>query len=783
MHAPPGPVGTQAEARQRYEILGKVADGAVAEVFRAHDRARGVDVVLKILRSELTTDREVVGRFLDEARVCQKLEHPGVVRHLACDRLPDGRVYLVIEALDGADLASHLHRVGPLGPVDAVKLFVPLCAALEYVHQRGVVHRDLKPDNVFLEGGLTAFRPKLLDFGLAHFKGPKSVRTATGAIVASPEYTPPECIDGQRADALSDQYSLGVLFYECLTGSPPFVAANYGELLLKHLKEAPPRLPASAQVLEPIVMRCLAKAPADRYASVAEVGAALAACGEVISGRTLVSRPGQEKSGETQKPKWMGGEFGVYQTQSVLGQGSMGTVYLARHSKLGRQVALKVLRPEHSRNADLVQRFLQEARSVNAINHEHIVEIFDFAEDVGPNGEPRVYCVMELLAGASLSGLMRREPLSVARVLNISRQIASALAAAHKVGVVHRDIKPDNIFVTERSGVSDYVKVLDFGVAKLVVPLGDAPKVGTMAGQIIGTPAYMAPEQASGAGSDHRVDIYALGVVLYQLLSARLPFTGEVFGKLVVQIMTQAPPPLEPATPGGEPVPPALEALVMRLLAKEPGHRPQSMEEVERALMEVSNGTAPAPPPKLVAAEVPAFVKTPAPLPSMAATEIPALITTREPAFAPGRSKTPFVAAAAAAAVVALAGGGFWLTRAEPRPPPQSPAPLPSPAAVPPIPAKVNFELASVPPGAKVTRGDTGEEVGVTPCAFSLPRGDAPIAFAFELAGHERAVFELRPNRDFSIKPRLNPAKVAPSPKKELPKAKVSDESTVNPFE
>jgi serine/threonine-protein kinase len=748
----------QAAAKQRYELLGKIADGAVAEVFRARDRVLGCDVVLKIVRSELTGDRTVVGRFLDESRLCQKLEHKGVVRHLASDQLPDGRVYLVTEALDGTDLAAHLHLNGPLSVADAVRLFIPLCEALDYVHLLGVVHRDLKPDNVFLEGGLSAFSPKLLDFGLANFRGPKSVRTATGAIVASPEYTPPECIDGQRANARSDLYSLGVLLYECLTGAPPFVAGNYGELLLMHLNQAPPPLTGEAAVLNHVVQRCLAKAPADRFGSAAEVATALlSGPPEEVSGRTFVSRPGQKPTTLTGKAEGAGAEFGVYKTMSVLGQGAMGTVYLAKHTRLGRQVALKVLRPEHSRNGHLVQRFLQEARTVNAINHEHIVEIFDFAEDVGPTGEPRVYCVMELLAGAPLSELIRCEPLSVARVLNITRQIAAALSAAHKVGAVHRDVKPDNIFVTERSGVADYVKVLDFGVAKLVVPLADAPKVGTMDGQIIGTPAYMAPEQASGAGTDHLADVYAVGVVLYEMLSSRLPFTGEVFGKLVVQIMTQAPPPLPPKTPGGEPIPPALEALVMQLLAKEPSARPQSMDDVAHRLEAIVDGTAPVP----VKAEA---------LP------------------VPPRRSRGLVTAVAAVGLLAVAAAGYGLTRPAALPLPVvvpvavAPTPVPEPAK-PVLPATVSIELRSVPPGATVVRGDTGATVGVTPLAFQLPRGDLAVVLHFELAGRVPVEREVWPNRDFSIEVPLAEAPPPVTKKAAKTKAKVSVESTVNPYE
>ncbi|MFZ5468171.1 MAG: serine/threonine-protein kinase [Myxococcota bacterium] len=750
------------ESAPRYEVVRKLADGAVAEVFLSRDRGSGgAEVVLKVLRKELTTDPSVVGRFLDEAKICQTLEHAGVVRHLASGRLADGRVYLVNELLQGEDLGSYLRKNGPLAPADLVQLAVPLCEALDYVHQRGVVHRDLKPDNVFLPGGLRAFRPKLLDFGLANIQGPKSVKTATGVILASPEYTPPECIEGHKAGPYSDIYALGVLLFEALTGAPPFVASNYGELLLKHLNERPADLPETAAELQPVIHRCLAKRPQERFASASEVAAALTGVSEAPVGSTFISRPGTKSATAELHAEGAGELFGDYKTVRLLGEGAMGRVYLAKHTKIGRQVAIKVLLPEHARNSQLVQRFFQEARTVNEINHEHIVEIFDFKEEAGPNGEQRVYCVLELLTGASLSALARVEPLSVRRVARIGQQLCSALAAAHRVGVVHRDIKPDNIFITERSGVSDYVKVLDFGVAKLVVPLADAPKVGTMAGAIIGTPAYMAPEQASGAGTDFRADIYAVGVVLYELLTGRVPFEGEVFGKLVVQIMTKPPPPMGERTVGGEPIPKELEQWVMRCLSKEPQGRPPSMEALEQALASIAADASSTK--GVVASDVEVIER-------------------------PRRSKAPMVAVLGVLA--ALGGGGAFLVfnGAENRAPEPVAAPVEPNHPAPP--AQVQLTLDSKPEGARVLRSDTNEQVGLTPLRTHLDKSDQPLTFRLELDGYEVASREVTPSADTVLevvlaekpKPAAEVRRPPKRPKKQGPKKAVSDESTLDPF-
>ncbi len=294
-----------------------------------------------------------------------------------------------------------------------------------------------------------------------------------------------------------------------------------------------------------------------------------------------------------EEPAAIEGEtLGNYELVKLIGEGSMGRVFLARHTRLGRQVAVKVMRPEHLRHRGLIERFFQEARSVNQINHQHIVEVFDFVEELEGSGKIRAYCVMELLVGASLSELKQKEALPIARGIRIARQVCRALQAAHELGVVHRDVKPDNIFVTQREGQADFVKVLDFGVAKLTTPLGEDKVQRTVEGMIVGTPPYMAPEQAAGLSASFTADIYALGVVLYEMLSGRVPFACEAFGQLVVQIITQAPPPLPPLTPSGERIPSELKALVMRCLHKNPAKRPSSMAELDEALGDILEGRA-----------------------------------------------------------------------------------------------------------------------------------------------------------------------------------------------
>jgi eukaryotic-like serine/threonine-protein kinase len=449
-----------------------------------------------------------------------------------------------------------------------------------------------------------------MDTGLQLFRSKRSVAQPSSRVLVEPEYLSPERIRGNRGTATSDIYGLGVLMYELLTGKPPFTAADPAETRRLHLESEPARLPASCERLAPIVLRCLAKDPARRFPDVAEVRQALAWHAGDSSGPSTVQirTPGGERTAErAQAPEVdpAGEVLGSYELVKLLGQGGMGRVYQARHLKLDRMVAIKLLRPELSKDPSQLQRFFQEARAVNKVNHEHIVEVADFVEETPAEGG-RVYCVMELLVGRSLRDLARQDPVPLSRAINICRQVCDALEAAHQVGVVHRDIKPDNIFLIEKGGKPDFVKVLDFGVAKLKSAT-EADTVGfTRSGVVVGTPAYMAPEQALGESVGPGADIYALASVLYGLLMGHPPFDSTTIGVLVTRLVTQPAPPLLPKSIAGEPLPEGLRRLVERCLLKEPDQRPKSMAELSAALALFETGVE-----ELSTARLP--VATPAP--------------------------------------------------------------------------------------------------------------------------------------------------------------------------
>jgi serine/threonine protein kinase/TolA-binding protein len=279
------------------------------------------------------------------------------------------------------------------------------------------------------------------------------------------------------------------------------------------------------------------------------------------------------------EPDLIGAEIdGRYRVIELIGEGGMGKVYLAEHVEIGKRVALKVLHPSYSRMPDLVERFRREARAASKIGHPNIVDV----TDSGTTADGSVYFVMEYLEGVELGSVIEREgALDVARALKITGQICRALSAAHREGIIHRDLKPENIFLITRDGTADVVKVLDFGIAKTTEAEAARERRLTSPGMAMGTPEYMSPEQAAGRPADARCDVYALGAIMYEMVTGIPPYSGDNFMEILTKKATQDPPP--PHVVRSE-LAPAVSELVTASMARSPGDRPQTMEALEYEL-------------------------------------------------------------------------------------------------------------------------------------------------------------------------------------------------------
>ncbi|MFQ5793057.1 MAG: serine/threonine-protein kinase, partial [Acidobacteriota bacterium] len=266
---------------------------------------------------------------------------------------------------------------------------------------------------------------------------------------------------------------------------------------------------------------------------------------------------------------------GKYRIDGFIKRGGMGAVYRATHLMLDKPVAVKLINPELVTSADIVRRFQREARAASQLNHPNIVTV----HDLGQTEDGTLYIVMELVEGVSLKQLVKEEgPLQPERAVSFVRAIASALSLAHKNGVIHRDLKPQNIMICRDSEGVEGPKLLDFGIAKTFETEGPAL---TSTGMVLGTPQYMAPEQAKGASVDGRSDLYALGIILYEMLVGRVPFNDQSVPAVLVKQMSEPPRPPSQLRPE---LPPALESIVLQCLEKEPDARFGSAEELLRAL-------------------------------------------------------------------------------------------------------------------------------------------------------------------------------------------------------
>jgi serine/threonine-protein kinase len=399
-----------------------------------------------------------------------------------------------------------------------------------------------------------------------------------------------------------------------------------------------------------------------------------------------------------------------YKVLKELGEGGMGTVYLAEHTTIRKKLAIKVLSSEYCHKQDLVDRFLQEARAASMISQENVVEITDFGTT--PTGS--VFFVMEFLDGEDLSATIKREGAQPwARVQPIMLQICRALQAAHESGIIHRDMKPENCFRIKRGKSDDFIKVLDFGIAKVTTDDSEGKGL-TRTGMIFGTPEYMSPEQAQGAKPDYRVDIYALGVIMYELLTGRVPFTADTFMGILTKHMFEVPDAPSVVAPQAQ-IPEDVESIILKAMQKDREYRFQDMAAMATAIETAGSGSAAVSVvnEQIVKPEVGQiqFGGTPTPTPTPVPGTYPPATATGELAM-PQPSSKGTLAAGIIAILLAAGGVGAYFMMAGGEP--EAPAPEPAPAVAVAPPAVIQPKVEpKVDPGEKPTTPVT-EKVKIT---------------------------------------------------------------------
>jgi len=458
---------------------------------------------------------------------------------------------------------------------------------------------------------------------------------------------------------------------------------------------------------------------------------------------------------------------GKYRLTTLLGKGGMGSVYRGQHVVIGKQVAVKFLHSEFAGSEEVVKRFYREAQAAAAIGHEGIIDVMDVG--IAPTGEP--YLVMEFLEGESLADLLvRAGPLDVGAAVGVFEPALQALHAAHTKGIVHRDLKPENIFLQHREGGPPRVKLIDFGISK--ISQGPGGEKLTQTGSVMGTPAYMSPEQARGSTElDHRSDLYSMGVILYEMLTGRLPFEGENFTEIIISILTQEPiPPREACAE----FPNEAEPVLLRALVKDPAGRYadalefagalQGLSGYENRQAQLTSLAASAKKTTFAAGSLgPAIDSSPG---GSVAADVLSMVSggaatpTGWAGTQPPRKKSSRTKAIVAIVIVAcvISAGGLGALFLVPRltaPPP--PAPVAPTAPVPAAPAKpkaVTITVNGAPDGARLIF----DGVLITVNPFNVKYGEAGLPLKVEAAGYQPFEITVVPSSDQIVPVKLEPA-------------------------
>ena len=505
----------------RFQVGHEIAWSGPGKAFLAEDTAMRQAVVLRRFDDEAFGSGSAAERILADVRRVGRLHHPAIAAIYDAGRDRAG-VYLIQERVEGTSLRERLAGEGPLGVPETVQIITRIAEALDYAHGLGLLARVIRPETVIQTA---TGETRMVDFGLSIRKtdaeGPPAV------------YVPPEVLLGERMDPSSDIYLLGVLAWEMLFGQAPAVPAPGSRAAPEVPDRADGRLP---DLLRKVISACLHPDRGLRTGTAQQLLEELHGT-NLLPGALLANR---------------------YEIVQEIGRGGMGTVFAARDLVLDEPVALKVLAGNLDANTE--KRFIQEIRLARQINHPNIVRLHTFERW----RELRMI-VMEFIDGVDLRKWAGdRSPIPLGRALEIIGGIASGLTAAHRLGIVHRDVKPENVLIDS----DGRPRLVDFGIARQ----GDVHL--TREGLVMGSPAYMSPEQIRGEAADQRADLYALGILTYFLLTGREPFDSENVADVLRMQLEEKPVALSSRR---EDIPRRLDDLIAQTLAKDPNQRPASL--------------------------------------------------------------------------------------------------------------------------------------------------------------------------------------------------------------
>ena len=666
-----------------YRIDRLIGRGGMAAVYYGWDVNLERPVAIKVIDARYRRNRSYAQRFVQEARSVATWRHENIVQVYYAGE-EDGLFFFAMEYVDGLDLDSLLAEyvvAEELMPHDDVlRIAQAVASALDYAHTKGVIHRDVKPANVIVANG---GRVVLTDFGLAMDVEQGSL----GEVFGSANYISPEQAR-RSADAVpqSDQYSLGIMLYEMLTGQVPFTDPSPTSVALQHIMNPPPYPcelnPNLSAQTETVLLQALSKTPEERFDTctgfVEALALALAFASpaegeeEVASdGRERVPAPsmsrlsvaervalyrqahGAEPASPEEPPQaapadtMLGVQLDEYRLEALLGQGGMARIYRARDIRLKRQAAIKVIDAPRRHDPDYIARFEREAQAIAQLEHPHIVRLYRYgqAHDV-------LYMAMQYIEGQDLRSRFKTcqetgQLLPPSQAMQIIREVCQALDYAHSKGVIHRDIKPSNIMLDHKG----HAILTDFGLALLT-------QTGTR-GEAFGSPRYIAPEQAvSSAGAVPQSDLYAVGVIMYEMLTGALPFEAPDPLSMALMHVSEPPRPPREIRPG---LSAAVEAVLLKTLAKDPAERYPSGEALVAALdAALAAGPSPVPRPPGTAPADANGAPAAGPIPAPAAADIASGAPSQRPlppppaavATPPVRPPTPPAASARTTASV-----------------------------------------------------------------------------------------------------------------------------------